>query len=65
MRAVAVLEAESATHLLRMVSDPKIGRHLLARIGDHKALVDRGAEAALAAALRAGGHRVKLTRGQP
>ncbi|MBI2392257.1 MAG: hypothetical protein HYV09_21900 [Deltaproteobacteria bacterium] len=65
IRAATVLEAESATHLLRLVRDPKIGRHLLARIGDRKALVDRGGEAALAAAIRTGGHRVKVTRCEP
>jgi len=65
IRAATVLEADSAAHLLRLVRDPKIARHLLARIGDRKALVDRGAEAALATALRTGGHRVKVVRGEP
>lgn len=57
-----LLEVDSPAHLLRLARDPKIGRHLLARIGDRMALVDRDAERALVAALRAGGHAVKLAK---
>jgi hypothetical protein len=60
-----VLEADSPAHLLRLARDPKIGRYLLARVDDSSALVDVGAERALASALRAAGVPVKVLRIEP
>jgi glyoxylase-like metal-dependent hydrolase (beta-lactamase superfamily II) len=60
-----LLETDSAAHLLRLARDPKIGRYLLARVGDRAALVDPGTERALADALRASGQPAKVVKAGP
>lgn len=58
-----LLEVESPAQLVALARDPKTARYLLARIDDHTALVDPGAEDALFAALRAAGHTPKTIAG--
>lgn len=57
-----LLEASSPEHLARLARDPRIGRHLLARLDDRTALVCPDAVRALVTALREGGHGVRLTQ---
>lgn len=63
--AAMVLEADSPAHLLRLARDPKIGRYLLVRLDDRTALVDNDGERALVAALKSGGHTVKVSKAAP
>jgi hypothetical protein len=58
----AVLESADPAQLLELAANPKIGRHLLARLSDTVALVDPGREEELAAALLAAGHTPKRSR---
>lgn len=57
----AVLEAADPAQLVELAANPKIGRHLLARLSDTIALIDPGREEELASALLAAGHTPKRT----
>ncbi len=59
----AFLEVESLAQLVELSRDPRIGRHLLARLSDTVALIDPGAEEELVKALRAAGHTPRTARG--
>ena len=59
----ALLEVEDLAQLLELSRDPRIGRHLLARLSDTVALVDPGAEEKLIEAMRAAGHTPRTVKG--
>jgi len=59
----AILEVQDLAQLLELGRDPKIGRHLLARLSDTVALIDPGAEEELIKALRAAGHTPRTAKG--
>ncbi len=58
-----VLEVEDLAALVALARDPRIGKHLLARLSDTVALVDPGARDDLVAALRAAGHTPRTAEG--
>ncbi len=59
----ALLEVQELTQLLELCRDPRVGRHLLARLSDTVALVDPGSEELLIKALRAAGHTPRTVTG--
>ena len=59
----AILEVQGLAQLLELSRDPKIGRHLLARLSDTVALIDPGAEEELIKALRAAGQTPRTAKG--
>jgi hypothetical protein len=59
----ALLEVQDLAQLLELSRDPRVGRHLLARLSDTVALVDPGAEELLIKALRATGHTPRTVKG--
>ncbi len=59
----ALLEVQDLAQLVEISRDPKIGRHLLARLSDTVALIDPGAEEELVKALRAAGHTPRTAKG--
>lgn len=59
----ALLEVQDLAQLLELSRDPRIGRHLLARLSDTVALVDPGAEELLVKALRVAGHTPRTVKG--
>ena len=58
-----LLEVQDVAQLLELSRDPRVGRHLLARLSDTVALVDPGAEELLIKALRAAGHTPRTVKG--
>jgi hypothetical protein len=59
----AILEVQDLARLVEISRDPKIGRHLLARLSDTVALIDPGAEEDLIKALKAAGHTPRTANG--
>ena len=59
----AIIEVQDLAQLIEISRDPKIGRHLLARLSDTVALIDPGAEEELIKALRAAGHTPRTAKG--
>ena len=59
----ALLEVQDLAQLLELCRDPRVGRHLLARLSDTVALVDPGADDLLVKALRAAGHTPRTVKG--
>ena len=58
-----LLEVQDLAQLVELSRDPRIGRHLVARLSDTVALVDPGAEEDLVKALRAAGHTPRTAKG--
>jgi hypothetical protein len=59
----ALLEVQDLAQLLELCRDPRVGRHLLARLSDTVALIDPGADELLLKALRAAGHTPRTVKG--
>ena len=58
-----LLEVQELAQLLDLCRDPRVGRHLLARLSDTVALVDPGSEQLLIKPLRAAGHTPRTVTG--
>ncbi|MBI2920759.1 MAG: hypothetical protein HYY18_06700 [Planctomycetes bacterium] len=58
-----LLEVQDLAQMLELSRDPRIGRHLLARLSDTVAIVDPGAEELLVKALRTAGHTPRTVKG--
>ncbi|MBE3065529.1 MAG: hypothetical protein IMZ69_11000 [Spirochaetes bacterium] len=59
----ALLEVQDLAQLIELCHDPRVGRHLLARLSDTVALVDPGSDDLLVKALRAAGHTPRTVKG--